>query len=106
VYRASDRTLTALTYGRGIYVTIVPVNGPDYSLTWTEKGPLDVGGRTRAIMVDPNDPTGQTVWIGAVFGGLWKTNNIDGIQSVGISSPAFNTSSLNVFPNPVSPVGT
>jgi len=26
-------------------------------MNWTERGPNNIGGRTRAIMVDPNDPT-------------------------------------------------
>jgi len=104
-YRPSDNTITATTYGRGIYVGTVPLNGPDYSITWSERGPLDVGGRTRAIMIDPNDPSGQTVWVGGVSGGLWKTTNIDGISAVGIASVQQNDFDLNVFPNPVTSEG-
>lgn len=44
---------------------------------WEERGPTNVGGRTRGILIDANDPTGQTVWAGGVAGGLWKTTNID-----------------------------
>jgi hypothetical protein len=43
---------------------------------WQERGPSNVSGRTRAIMVDPNDPTRKTVFAGGVNGGIWKTNNI------------------------------
>jgi PKD repeat protein len=43
---------------------------------WTELGPLNVGGRTRAILVDPLDSTGHTVWAASVSGGLWKTTDI------------------------------
>ncbi|QQS65460.1 MAG: T9SS type A sorting domain-containing protein [Chlorobiota bacterium] len=46
------------------------------SITWNNLGPKDVGGRTRCIMVDPNESTLNTVWIGSVGGGLWKTNNV------------------------------
>jgi photosystem II stability/assembly factor-like uncharacterized protein len=35
-----------------------------------------MGGRTRAIMYDPNDASGNKVWAGAVTGGLWYNNNI------------------------------
>ncbi|MCB2409206.1 T9SS type A sorting domain-containing protein [Hymenobacter lucidus] len=42
---------------------------------WTEKGPSNIGGRVRAIMVDPSDATGNKVWAGSVGGGLWKSNN-------------------------------
>jgi hypothetical protein len=45
------------------------------TLTWTERGPNNMGGRSRAIMIDMNDATGNTVWIGSVGGGLWKTTN-------------------------------
>ncbi|WBX99014.1 T9SS type A sorting domain-containing protein [Chryseobacterium gambrini] len=38
---------------------------------WIERGPYSVGGRTRAIMYDPNDPTGKRVFAGGVSGGLW-----------------------------------
>jgi hypothetical protein len=46
------------------------------NMTWTERGPNNVGGRTRAIMVDPNDATKKTIWAGSVSGGLWKTTDI------------------------------
>lgn len=45
-------------------------------IQWVERGPDNVGGRTRAIMVDPNDPTGRTVWAAGVGGGIWKTTDI------------------------------
>lgn len=45
-------------------------------LKWTERGPYSIGGRTRAIIVDLNDPTRNTVWAAGVTGGLWKTETI------------------------------
>ncbi|MCX6244610.1 MAG: T9SS type A sorting domain-containing protein [Bacteroidetes bacterium] len=36
----------------------------------------DMGGRTRAIMYDPNDPSKKKVWAGGVTGGLWYNNDI------------------------------
>ena len=45
------------------------------SMTWTERGPSNVSGRTRAILVDASDATNNTVWVGSVGGGLWKTTN-------------------------------
>ena len=45
------------------------------SLSWTERGPNNIGGRTRAILVDSRDNTNNTVWAGGVGGGLWKTTN-------------------------------
>lgn len=44
---------------------------------WEERGPDNVGGRTRAILIDANDPSGRTVWAGSVSGGLWRTTDID-----------------------------
>ncbi len=38
---------------------------------WIERGPYSVGGRTRAIMYDPNDLAGKRVFAGGVSGGLW-----------------------------------
>ncbi len=43
---------------------------------WQERGPNNVGGRTRGLIFDANDPTGHTVWAAGVAGGLWRTTNI------------------------------
>ncbi len=44
-------------------------------LTW-HNIPSNMGGRTRALMWDPNDPQGKKVWAGSVTGGLWYNNDI------------------------------
>ncbi len=49
-------------------------------LYWTTAG-SNMGGRTRAIMWDPNDASGNKVWAGAVTGGLWYNNDISDDQS-------------------------
>ncbi len=98
ILRPSDNTMLATTYGRGMYVGKVPMNGPDFSIVWQERGPLDVGGRTRAIMIDPNDPTGQTIWAGAVSGGLWKIVGIDDLKAVGMSTVPKQQNELRVYP--------
>jgi len=46
------------------------------SINWTERGPNNVGGRTRAVLFDANDATNQTIFAGSVSGGIWKTTNI------------------------------
>ncbi len=43
---------------------------------WEERGPNNVGGRTRAMLYDANDASGRTVWAAGVSGGLWRTTNI------------------------------
>ncbi len=45
-------------------------------MNWEERGPNNVGGRTRALLLDANDPSGNTLWAGSVSGGLFKTTNI------------------------------
>ena len=45
------------------------------SLDWIERGPTNVAGRTRSIVVDPDDPTHRTWFVGTVGGGVWKTTN-------------------------------
>jgi PKD repeat protein len=49
---------------------------------WTERGPFDYGGRTRAILFDPNDATNKKVFAGGVGGGLWYTNDITNNDSI------------------------
>lgn len=46
------------------------------ALTWVERGPTNVGGRTRALMWDPNDPNQNAVFAGGVGGGLWYCPDI------------------------------
>ncbi len=48
---------------------------------WVERGPNNVGGRTRTLVWDPNDATGKKVWAGAVTGGLWYNNDIANASS-------------------------
>ena len=48
-------------------------------LDWKERGPGNVEGRTRTIIVDPDDPTHNTWLVGSVGGGVWKT--VDGGDS-------------------------
>lgn len=45
------------------------------NLQWEELGPDNVGGRTRAILIDRRDPTRNTLYVGGVAGGMWKSTN-------------------------------
>lgn len=45
------------------------------AIEWKERGPDHVAGRTRAILLDANDATRNTVIAGGVSGGLWRTTN-------------------------------
>jgi photosystem II stability/assembly factor-like uncharacterized protein len=42
---------------------------------WKERGPNNVPGRTRGLVVDPDDPQKNTWFAGSVGGGVWKTIN-------------------------------
>ncbi len=46
---------------------------PATALAWEKRGPGNVAGRARAIVVDPGDPTNGTWYIGTAGGGVWKT---------------------------------
>lgn len=52
-----------------------PSLSPATLLPWVERGPGNVAGRARGIVVDPDDITHQTWYIGSVGGGVWKTTN-------------------------------
>ncbi len=43
---------------------------------WNERGPSNIGGRTRSILIDESDPNRNKIWAGGVSGGLWVTNDI------------------------------
>ncbi|NQY27894.1 MAG: hypothetical protein HRT69_00310 [Flavobacteriaceae bacterium] len=77
------------------------VSGDGSDNNWVERGPDNVGGRTRAVMFDPNDATNETVFAGGVSGGLWKNTNISSASSVWTQvsiSENLNVSSIVVDP--------
>ncbi len=65
-------------------------NRSGFDMEWTELGPDNFGGRTRAIVFDNRDSEGKTAIAGAVGGGLWKTTNS------GTSWSKINTESANL----------
>lgn len=78
------------------------------NINWNERGPDNVGGRTRALMFDPNDVTNSKVWAGAVGGGIWFNNNItsaasewqsvdDFMGSLAVTALAYDPSNTNTF---------
>ena len=82
-----------------------PGDGTDNK--WVERGPTNVGGRTRAVMFDPNDPAKETVYAGGVSGGLWKNTNISSASSVwvrvgipenlAVSTITYDPNNTNIF---------
>lgn len=71
---AADNYRKALIAKRENSRTAAAVPG----LVWQERGPSNVGGRTRALLFDLNDAANgyRKVWAGSVGGGLWYTNDI------------------------------
>ncbi|HOF80196.1 MAG: T9SS type A sorting domain-containing protein [Bacteroidales bacterium] len=71
-------------------------------LEWSSTS-ANMGGRTRAIMWDPNDPQGKKVWAGGVTGGLWYrndiTNNNNEWQPVDDFWSSLNISCITYDPN-------
>jgi len=60
-------------------------NGRAFGLNWTLRGPDNIAGRTKSIIVDNRDATGKTLFAGSVSGGVWKSvtdgltwNRLDG----------------------------
>ena len=77
-------------------------------LSWEERGPTNVAGRTRALMYDPTDLTGKKVWAGGASGGLWYTNDITSPDStwrsvsdfwpnIAITAIAYDPNDLQTF---------
>ncbi|MCB0271120.1 MAG: hypothetical protein KDH95_23370, partial [Calditrichaeota bacterium] len=76
--------------------------------SWTERGPSNIGGRTRAIMFDPNDGTNKKVFAAGVAGGIWYTNDIttdgvtwtkvdDFLDNLAVCSMDFDPNNPSVF---------
>ena len=76
-------------------------------LQW-ENIPSNMGGRTRAIMWDPNSASGNGVWAGAVTGGIWHNEDItdansqweavdDFMASLSISSLCYDPNNSTTF---------
>jgi hypothetical protein len=71
--------------------------------TWTFLGPGNIGGRTRALLIDPTNP--GVMIAGAVSGGVWKT--VDGgnlwfpvgdlLANLDVSSLAFDPNDSQVI---------
>ncbi|MEO7176828.1 MAG: T9SS type A sorting domain-containing protein [Saprospiraceae bacterium] len=77
-------------------------------MEWDERGPSNVGGRTRSIMWDPNDPAKKKIWAGSVGGGVWYNNDVTNPASTwtavnsfwenqAVTALAFDPSNPNIF---------
>ena len=67
--------ITELLKARGVASTQALSKLSRAPLPWIERGPGNVAGRTRSILIDPADPTFNTWFLGSVGGGVWKTTD-------------------------------
>ena len=44
------------------------------TLNWVERGPSNLGGRSRAIVLDPTDSSRNTWYVASVGGGIWRAH--------------------------------
>ena len=71
--------------------------------TWQSIGPGNVGGRTRALLIDPINP--DVMYAAAVAGGIWKTTNggnswtplNDFLANIAVTCMAFDPSNSNTI---------
>jgi len=71
--------------------------------TWTALGPGNVGGRTRGLLVNPQDP--NVIYAAGVAGGVWKTTNAgaswtplaDMLPNIAVNSMAFDPANPNTI---------
>jgi photosystem II stability/assembly factor-like uncharacterized protein len=79
--------------------------GPDQSRlgAWTSLGPGNIGGRVRAILINPQDP--NVIYAAGVAGGVWKSTDAgqswtplaDLIANLAVCSMAFDPKNPNVI---------
>jgi len=107
-YVPRERLLEAWKYKESLLAQKAMYKSAIPGIQWTERGPDNLGGRTRAIHFDLSDQNFQTVWAGSVAGGLWKTTNInssnpswtpidDFLQNIAITSIAQGTTNKQIM---------
>ena len=82
-------------------------SGNANEMPWNLAGPNNMGGRTRAILFDNQDPTGNTIYAGSVYGGMFKTIN-GGFdwEKINLSAGNLNVSCITQAPDGAIIVGT
>jgi hypothetical protein len=71
--------------------------------TWQALGPGNVGGRTRAILIDPSNP--NTMYAAGVAGGVWKSTDAgtnwtavsDFLANIAVTCMAFDPSNSSII---------
>lgn len=73
-------------------------DGPATLGSWEPLGPINVGGRTKALVIDPTHP--DTMYAGTATGGVWKTTDAgQNWQPLTDSLPTLAVNSLVMDPS-------
>jgi hypothetical protein len=95
----------------------LPITAVPASAVWAPLGPAPlasdatgdgaqdynwVSGRATSVLIDPADSTGNTVFLGGAYGGLWKSTNAGSLNS---SNPALVTWQALIDDQPTLAVG-
>jgi len=69
-------------------------------VAWKWLGPGNIGGRIRAIALQPNGSGGENIFIGAAGGGIWKsTDNGANWEALDDFSASLSVTSIAIDPN-------
>ena len=111
-YMTKDPTLGYIPVERKIVAAaqtlrMLAVSRINNNFVWQERGPINVAGRVRAVVIDRRDPSGNTIIAGGVAGGLWRCTNfktvpawtkiVDSLPSIAISCITQDPTNVNVF---------
>jgi photosystem II stability/assembly factor-like uncharacterized protein len=65
-----------------------------------------VSGRANAVVIDPADPSGNTVYVGGAFGGLWRSTNAGNVETSAVTwtpltddQPTLSFGAIAIQPN-------
>ncbi|MFH1747064.1 MAG: hypothetical protein ABIG44_08475 [Planctomycetota bacterium] len=80
-----------------------PGSGPGGVLGWNSIGPGNIGGRTRAIVIDPSNP--DMMYAAGVTGGIWKSTDAganwrstdDFLQNLAVCALALDPANPNIL---------
>ncbi len=105
-----NKNLQKISYMRKTLILLMSISTVGFAqlgLNWQEVGPDDAGGRTRAVLFDKTDATGNTLYAGSAGGGVFKsTNGGSTWLPINDQSKVFNISAMTQAPNGVIYIGT
>ncbi|MBM2842047.1 MAG: hypothetical protein HW412_2575, partial [Bacteroidetes bacterium] len=91
IYRAEQRFAKRLPTREALLAKKGEAAAQTQALVWVERGPSNVGGRTRVLAADVANP--GTLIAGSVAGGIWKTTNDGASWRLTLSPDQIHTTS-------------